>query len=82
MVTNEPGFNAQILLNLTLIVPVRENSRVIIFPGFFGYTQTDKDTCTFSSSGGLRYYRGYLANGCCKLSVYENFTDVDAIYVA
>ncbi|WP_034552626.1 aspartate kinase [Carnobacterium funditum] len=78
-VTNEPG-NAQILTeSYSNLYPLRETEEVIIFPGFFGYTKTGK-ICTFSR-GGSDITGAILANGV-QASVYENFTDVDAIYVA
>ncbi|KRK90962.1 aspartate kinase [Companilactobacillus futsaii] len=57
---------------------IPEDSRMV-FPGFFGYSQ-DGSIFTFSRGGsditGAMLSRGLHAD------LYENFTDVDAIYVA
>ena len=54
-------------------------NEVIIFPGFYGVTK-EGNVVTFSR-GGSDYYRFDLANAV-NAEEYENFTDVDAIYVA
>lgn len=78
-VTDEPG-NAQILTeSYANLYPLQETEEVIIFPGFFGYTKTGR-ICTFSR-GGSDITGAILANGI-QATLYENFTDVDAIYVA
>lgn len=78
-VTDEPG-NAQILTeSYTNLYDLRKIKEVIIFPGFFGYTKPGK-ICTFSR-GGSDITGAILANAV-HASLYENFTDVDAIYVA
>lgn len=78
-VSDEPG-NAQILpesyANLYML---REIKEIVIFPGFFGYTKTG-EICTFSR-GGSDITGAILANGV-QASLYENFTDVDAIFAA
>ena len=78
-VTDEPG-NAQILAeSYKNLYQLRKIKEIIIFPGFFGYTKSGK-ICTFSR-GGSDITGAILANGV-QASLYENFTDVDAIYVA
>jgi aspartate kinase len=78
-VTDEPG-NAQILTeSYTNLYDLRKTREVIIFPGFFGYTKKGK-ICTFSR-GGSDITGAVLANAV-HASLYENFTDVDAICVA
>lgn len=76
-VTNEPG-NAQVLpesyQNLYLL---RERDGLIIFPGFFGFSEAG-DVITFSRSGS-DITGSILANGL-QADLYENFTDVDAVY--
>ena len=79
VVTNEPG-NAQVLSeSYEQLYKLRESKEVIIFPGFFGYTKDGK-VCTFSR-GGSDITGSILANGI-KADLYENFTDVDAIFAA
>ncbi|MCR2692860.1 lysine-sensitive aspartokinase 3, partial [Salmonella enterica] len=58
---------------------LRQIDEVIVFPGFFGYTKTG-EVCTFSR-GGSDITGAILANGT-RAALYENFTDVDAIYAA
>ncbi|WP_416828809.1 aspartate kinase [Ectobacillus polymachus] len=76
-VSDEPG-NAQVLpQSYDNLLALRERSGVLIFPGFFGYSETGK-IVTFSR-GGSDITGSILANGV-KADVYENFTDVDAVY--
>lgn len=79
LVTNEPG-NAQVLPeSYEQLSKLRDSEEVIIFPGFFGYTKDGK-VCTFSR-GGSDITGSILANGI-QADLYENFTDVDAIFAA
>lgn len=79
IVTNEPG-NAQVLPeSYDRLYKLRASEEVIVFPGFFGYTQDGK-VCTFSR-GGSDITGSILANGI-QAELYENFTDVDAIFAA
>lgn len=48
-----------------------------IFPGFFGYTKAG-DIATFPRGGSD--ITGSILAAAVKASVYENFTDVDAVY--
>ncbi len=76
-VSDEPG-NAQVLpQSYENLYKLREQEGIIIFPGFFGYT-LDGEIATFSRSGS-DITGSILANGT-KATVYENFTDVDAVY--
>ena len=54
-------------------------SERIVFPGFFGYSE-DGSIYTFTR-GGSDITGAILSRGL-KADMYENFTDVDAIYVA
>lgn len=77
IVSNEPG-NAQVLPeSYDRLYSLRERSGIIIFPGFFGYSQ-EGEVFTFSRSGS-DITGSILANGL-KADLYENFTDVDAVY--
>lgn len=76
-VTNEPG-SAQILPeSYDLLYKLRDRSGILIVPGFFGYSK-EGDVLTFSRSGS-DITGSILANGV-KADLYENFTDVDAVY--
>lgn len=78
-VTDEPG-NAQVLPEAyTNLYNLREKDGIVIIPGFFGYTKSGKIS-TFSR-GGSDITGAIVANGV-KADLYENFTDVDAIYAA
>lgn len=77
LVSDEPG-HAQVLPeSYDLLYSLREKSGVLIFPGFFGYTKKG-EILTFSRSGS-DITGSILANGV-KADLYENFTDVDAVY--
>ena len=79
LVTDNPG-NARVLPeSYKNLYALRDSKEVIIFPGFFGYTK-EGQLLTFSR-GGSDISGAIVANGV-KASLYENFTDVDAIYVA
>ena len=76
-VSDEPG-NAQVLPETyKQLYKLREMEGIIIFPGFFGFT-LDGHIATFSRSGS-DITGSILANGV-KANVYENFTDVDAVF--
>ncbi|EUJ25701.1 aspartate kinase [Listeria cornellensis] len=76
-VTDEPG-NAQVLPeSYDNLYKLLERDGIVVFPGFFGYTK-DGEISTFSRSGS-DITGAIVANGV-KAEVYENFTDVDAVY--
>lgn len=76
-VTDESG-NAQVLPeSYENLYSLRERSGIVVFPGFFGFTK-EGDVVTFSRSGS-DITGSILANGV-KADLYENFTDVDAVY--
>ena len=62
-----------------LIVKLRDLEVVAVIPGFFGYT-AEGEICTFSR-GGSDVTGSIIAAGT-HADLYENFTDVDAIYAA
>jgi aspartate kinase len=77
IVSDDPG-NAQVLSeSYDRLYSLREEKRIIVFPGFFGYSEAG-DVVTFSRSGS-DITGAILANGV-KAELYENFTDVDAVY--
>jgi len=76
-VSAEPG-NAQVLPeSYNRLYSLRERTGIIIFPGFFGFSK-EGEIFTFSRSGS-DITGSILANGV-KADLYENFTDVDAVY--
>lgn len=77
LVTNEPG-NAQPLAETyESLYKLRERKGILIFPGFFGYNM-EGEIVTFSRSGS-DITGSILARGI-QADMYENFTDVDAVY--
>ncbi|WHX98853.1 aspartate kinase [Neobacillus sp. DY30] len=77
LVSDEPG-NAQVLSeSYEKLYSLREIPGIIIFPGFFGYSKQG-EVFTFSRSGS-DITGSILANGI-KATLYENFTDVDAVF--
>ncbi|WP_439443624.1 aspartate kinase [Listeria aquatica] len=70
--------NAQVLQeSYENLYNLREAKELVIFPGFFGCTKSG-EISTFSRSGS-DITGAILANGV-KASLYENFTDVDAVF--
>lgn len=55
----------------------RTESEIVVFPGFFGYTEAG-DVATFPRGGSD--ITGSILAAAVKAKVYENFTDVDAVY--
>lgn len=77
IVTDEDGYTQVLPESYERLYALREEPGIVIFPGFFGYTM-DGDVLTFSRSGS-DITGSILANGV-KADLYENFTDVDAVY--
>jgi aspartate kinase len=76
-VSNEPG-NAQVLPeSYERLFKLRNLPGIVVFPGFFGYTKTG-EVATFSRSGSD--ITGSILANATKAELYENFTDVDAVY--
>lgn len=79
IVSDEPG-NANVLdSSYERLKQLADYAEVVIFPGFFGYTQEGK-VVTFSR-GGSDITGAIVAKGV-RAHLYENFTDVDGICVA
>lgn len=79
LVSDEPN-NARVLPeSYAQLNKLRERNEVVVFPGFFGYTKSGK-VATFSR-GGSDITGAILANAI-NADLYENFTDVDAIFAA
>jgi aspartate kinase len=76
-VSDEPG-NAQVLPeSYERLFSLREIPGIIVVPGFFGVNKNG-EVVTFSRSGS-DITGSILASGI-KAELYENFTDVDAVY--
>ncbi|WP_409297048.1 aspartate kinase [Peribacillus sp. SCS-26] len=76
-VSAEPG-NAQVLdESYGNLASLADREGISVFPGFFGYT---KNGCvaTFSRSGSD--ITGSILSNAVRAELYENFTDVDAVY--
>lgn len=56
---------------------LRDQPGIVIFPGFFGYSN-EGEVYTFSRSGSD--ITGSILANALKADLYENFTDVDAVY--
>ncbi|MFP5115149.1 aspartate kinase [Bacillaceae bacterium C204] len=77
LVSDEPG-NAQALPEaFSQLYSLHERKGVLIFPGFFGYSKQG-EVFTFSRSGSD--ITGSILANALKADLYENFTDVDAVY--
>lgn len=80
MILSEEYGNARVLpQSYELLAKLAERDTVMIFPGFFGYSQQG-DVVTFSR-GGSDVTGGILA-AAIQAELYENFTDVDFVYAA
>jgi len=77
LVSDEPG-NAQALPeSYERLNSLNDRSGILIFPGFFGYS-VNGEVFTFSRSGSD--ITGSILANALKVDLYENFTDVDAVY--
>lgn len=77
LVSDEPG-NAQVLPEAySNLYSLHERSGILIFPGFFGYSKQG-EVFTFSRSGSD--ITGSILANALKADLYENYTDVDAVY--
>ncbi|NRD80396.1 aspartate kinase [Bacillus sp. BRMEA1] len=77
LVSAEPG-NAQALPEAyELLSSLHNRPGILVFPGFFGYSH-EGEVYTFSRSGSD--ITGSILANALKADLYENFTDVDAVY--
>lgn len=77
IVTNEPGHARVLPESYSNLYQLRHIPGIVVFPGFFGYNENG-EVITFSRSGS-DITGSILANGT-KADLYENFTDVDAVF--
>lgn len=72
--------NAQVLpQSYNNLQTLKNIDGIIIFPGFFGYT-VEGNVATFPRGGSD--ITGSILAAALKVDLYENFTDVDAVYAA
>lgn len=77
IVTDEHA-NAQVLSeSYAKLHQLRNADQLVIFPGFFGYTNSGQIS-TFSRSGSD--ISGAILANAVNADLYENFTDVDAVF--
>lgn len=62
-----------------LLSKLRDEPGIIVFPGFFGYTE-DGTLRTFNRGGSD--ITGALLAAATNAELYENFTDVDSVFAA
>jgi aspartate kinase len=77
LLTDEEGYTHVLPESYEQLYQLREFPGIVIFPGFFGYNHSG-EVVTFSR-GGSDVTGSILANAT-KADLYENFTDVDAVY--
>ncbi|HAA25647.1 MAG TPA: aspartate kinase [Ruminiclostridium sp.] len=72
--------NARVLpQSMKNLAKLRENSGIMVFPGFFGYSLSG-DVVTFPRGGSD--ITGSILAAAIEAEVYENFTDVDCVFAA
>ncbi|MFD2728455.1 aspartate kinase [Enterococcus camelliae] len=80
MIVSEEPKNAQILPEAyPNLHRWHDAEDILVIPGFFGITKTG-EVCTFSRGGSD--ITGAIVAAGVKADLYENFTDVDGIFVA
>src|SRR5699024_3311193 len=77
-VSNEPGRAQLIPESYSQLYTWRNKKGIFVIPGFFGYTKDGK-LATFSRGGSD--ITGSIVAAGVKADLYENFTDVDSVYV-
>jgi aspartate kinase len=79
ILSDEPG-NARVLKqSYGKLRSLRERPGITIFPGFFGYSEAG-NVVTFPRGGSD--ITGAILAAAVDAEVYENFTDVDSVFVA
>lgn len=79
ILSNEPG-NARVLRQAYgQLRGLRERPGISVFPGFFGYTEQGR-LVTFPRGGSD--ITGAILAAAVDARLYENFTDVDSVFVA
>ncbi len=80
MLLSEDFGNAQVLPeSYTRLAALKDVPEVVVFPGFFGYTQRGQ-VVTFPRGGSD--ITGSILAAAVGAHLYENFTDVDSVFAA
>jgi len=78
MLLSDEFGNAEVLPeSFNKLAALKDESEIIIFPGFFGSTKSG-EVATFPRGGSD--ITGAILAAAVKADVYENFTDVDSVY--
>jgi len=78
MLLSDEFGNAEVLPeSFDKLAALKDESEIIIFPGFFGSTKAG-EVATFPRGGSD--ITGAILAAAIKADVYENFTDVDSVY--
>ncbi len=78
MLLSDEFGNAEVLSeSFEMLAGLKDESDIIIFPGFFGSTKAG-DVATFPRGGSD--ITGAILAAALTADVYENFTDVDSVY--
>jgi aspartate kinase len=79
ILSNEPGNARMLEESYEKLRTLRDKPGVTVFPGFFGYSETGK-VVTFPRGGSD--ITGAILAAAVNADIYENFTDVDSVFVA
>ncbi|MFU8780608.1 MAG: aspartate kinase [Kiritimatiellia bacterium] len=79
LVSDEYGHARLLPQSLENLAELAYTKDIVVFPGFFGYTPGG-EIVTFSRGGSD--ITGAILAAATNAMLYENFTDVDAVYVA
>ena len=79
LLSEEFGNAAVLDISYDNLAKLKDESAIVVFPGFFGYTQKG-DVVTFPRGGSD--ITGSILAKAVEAEVYENFTDVDGVLAA
>ena len=79
LLSEEFGNAAVLDVSYKNLAKLKDESAIVVFPGFFGYTQKG-DVVTFPRGGSD--ITGSILAKAVEAEVYENFTDVDGVLAA
>lgn len=79
LLSEEFGNAAVLDVSYKNLAKLKDESAIVVFPGFFGYTQKG-DVVTFPRGGSD--ITGSILAKAVNAEVYENFTDVDGVLAA
>ncbi|WP_157152011.1 aspartate kinase [Brachyspira sp. SAP_772] len=79
LLSEEFGNAAVLDISYKNLAKLKDESAIVVFPGFFGYTQKG-DVVTFPRGGSD--ITGSILAKAVEAEVYENFTDVDGVLAA